>query len=88
MALALSTAHGAFYSAVLMAFYLPTALVLRMRSRSLAIAAVGQGEQQEAWLAKEGLGLSPFKEMTSLIITLAPLLAGGPATKLFGALSG
>ncbi|HTE41770.1 MAG TPA: hypothetical protein VK629_13135 [Steroidobacteraceae bacterium] len=88
MALSLSTAHGAFYSAVLMALYLPTALTLRMRSKSLAIAAVGGGEQQEAWLAKEGLSLSPFKEMTSLMITLAPLLAGGPVSKLFGALAG
>lgn len=89
MALALSTAHGAFFSAILMALYLPTALIMRLRTRSLAAQAVaGTSEQPEAWTAKVGLASSPFKEVANVIAAIAPLLAGGSISKVisvFGA---
>jgi len=88
MALALSTAHGSFFSAILVALYLPAAIVLRLRTKTIAVQAVaGTTEEPEAWLAKAGLKFSPIKEMVNLIAIIAPLLAGGSVAKLVGVLA-
>ena len=88
MALALSTAHGAFFSAILMALYLPTAFILRTRTKLLAEqAVVGTNEQPETWLEKSGFNSSPFKQLANVFATITPLLAGGTVAKLVGVLT-
>jgi hypothetical protein len=83
MALAVSIAHGAVFSAILLALYLPTALTLRLRSTWLATqATAGTTESPGTWLAKMGLELSPLQEVARLVVTVAPLLAGGSVAKL------
>jgi hypothetical protein len=89
MALALSTAHGAFFSAILIALYLPTVLILRGRAKSIATyAVVGTDEAPQAWLQKAGVDASPFKELANVFATIAPLLAGGTVAKIAAALAG
>ena len=83
MALAVSVAHGAVFSAILLSFYLPTAVTLRLRSTWLATqSTAGTTESPDAWLAKMGLELSPIQEVVHLFVTVAPLLAGGSVAKL------
>ena len=83
MALAVSVAHGAVFSAILLALYLPTALTLRLRSTWLATqSTAGTPETPGAWLAKMGLEFSPIQEVVHLFVTVAPLLAGGSVAKL------
>jgi len=83
MALAVSIAHGAVFSAILLGLYLPTALILRLRSTWLATeSTAGTTESSGAWLAKMGLELSPIQEIVRLFVTVAPLLAGGSVAKL------
>ena len=89
MAMALSTTHGAFFSAILMALYLPTALITRLRIKLLATYAVdGTDQEPETWLAKEGLSTSPFQELARVFVTIAPLIAGGSVAKLVEVLAG
>lgn len=89
IALALSTAHGAFFTAVLMSLYIPAAFILRFRANWLARHVVrGAAEERNAWLAKVGLGLSPFKELAGIFAAVAPLIAGGSVSKLIELLSG
>jgi len=89
IALALSTAHGAFFSAVLLSLYVPTAFVLRARARWLANHVVhGNAEERNAWLIKVGLGFSPFQELAGVLVTVTPLIAGGSVTKLIELLNG
>jgi hypothetical protein len=88
MALALSTAHGAFFSAILMALYLPSAFILRMRSRLIATQVVaGTTEQPDEWLKKMGFDSTPLKELAHLFATLTPLLAGGTVAKIVSVLA-
>jgi len=82
-ALAVSTAYGAFYTAILLGLYVPTALVMRLRATWLANrATAGTPENPEAWIARMQLAASPFQQLSHLFLTLAPLLAGGPLAKL------
>lgn len=85
MAQGVSTANGAFFSFLLLALYLPTAGILRLRGLELA----GEGAAEEETSAppgterrrrarEEGLVFSPFQELSHLLVALAPLLAGGP----------
>jgi hypothetical protein len=86
MALAVSTAHGAFYSAILVSLYVPSALIIRVRATLLANQeTAGTGESPEAWLLRARLAASPFQELARLFLTVAPLLAGGPFAKLVSA---
>ena len=89
IALALSTAHGAFFTAVLMSLYIPAAFVLRFRASWLAHQVVhGTAEERNAWLAKVGLSFSPFQELAGVFATVAPLIAGGSVAKLIELLNG
>ena len=82
LVLAVSAAHGAFYSAILLLLYLPAALILRVHANRLAIVAVRTpGAPRERWLARSGLATSPFQELAHLALAIAPLLAGGVFSK-------
>ena len=86
MALAVSAGYGAFYSALLVSLYVPTALIIRVRATLLANQETAcTGESPEAWLLRMRLAASPFQELGRLFLTVAPLLAGGPFAKLFSA---
>ncbi|HZF14589.1 MAG TPA: hypothetical protein VE046_01475 [Steroidobacteraceae bacterium] len=89
IALAVSTAYGAFYTGILASLYLPTAFLLRLRASRLADESVPDDtEKRDAWLAKSGLEFLPFREFGHLLVILAPLLAGGPLAKVIGAIGG
>ncbi len=89
IALAVSTAYGSFYTAILASVYLPTAFVLRSRANSLADESVaGTAEDHGAWLTKSGLRFLPFQEFGRLLVVLAPLIAGGPVAKVIGLVGG
>ena len=89
IALAVSTAHGAFFSAILMALYVPAAFVLRFRANWLAHHVIhGTAEERETWLNKVGLGFSPMQEIGGLLATVAPLIAGGSIAKVIELLHG
>jgi hypothetical protein len=89
IALAVSTAYGSFYTAILASIYLPTAFILRSRASSLADeSVVGSMEDHNGWLAKSGLRFLPFQEFGRLLVVLAPLLAGGPLAKVIGLVGG
>lgn len=87
MAQGLSTANGAFFCLLLLALYLPTAGLLRLRGLDLVeegeeetnmgkgVRPAGKRSQQAR---EEGLVFSPFQELTNLLVAFAPLLAGGP----------
>lgn len=80
MAHAVSTANGAFFSLLLLALYLPAAGVLRLRSLELledeSTGAAPAESRQRA--RDQGVLASPFQELSALLVTLGPLLAGGP----------
>jgi hypothetical protein len=89
IAIALSTAHGAFFTAILMSLYIPAAFILRYRANWLARQAVrGTAEEREAWMMKMGLTVSPFQEVAGLFATVAPLIAGGSVTRVLDMLNG
>lgn len=89
IALAVSMAHGAFFSGILASIYLPTAFIVRSHARSLAgKSVVGTREDPDAWLAKSGLRFSPFQEVGRLLVILAPLITGGSVAKVIGLFSG
>lgn len=89
IALAVSTAYGAFYTGILASLYLPTAFLLRSRASRLADEFVPDDtEKRDAWLTQSGLQFLPFKEFGHLLVILAPLLAGGPLAKVIGAIGG
>jgi hypothetical protein len=89
IALAVSTAYGAFYTGILASLYLPTAFILRLRARALSDeSVVGTTEDREAWLAKSGLQFSPLQEFNRLLVILAPLIAGGSVAKVISFLGG
>lgn len=86
IALAVSTAYGAFFTGVLASIYLPTAFLLRARAGALADgASVDNQQDRDGWLEKSGLKLVPLKEFAHLLAILAPLLAGGPLASVIGA---
>jgi hypothetical protein len=86
IALAVSTAYGSFYTAILASLYLPAAFILRSRASWLADESVaGSTEDHETWLTKSGLRFLPFQEFGRLLVILAPLIAGGPLAKVIGA---
>jgi hypothetical protein len=89
IAIALSTAHGAFFTAILMSLYIPAAFILRYRANWLARQVVrGTAEEREAWMTKMGLTFSPFQEVAGLFATVAPLIAGGSVTRVLDMLNG
>lgn len=88
-AVAVSVAHGAFYSAVLASIYLPTAFLMRSRANSLAKRSVSStDETSDAWLAKSGLRVSPFHEVGRVVAILAPLITGASIGKVIGLFGG
>ena len=90
IALSVSAAHGAFYTAILTSMYLPAALVLRSRASQLAHRALphGAADERDAWLTKAGLGSSPLKELMRVFAALSPLIAGGSLAKAIEVLTG
>jgi hypothetical protein len=89
IAVALSTAHGAFFTAILMSLYIPAAFILRFRANWLARHVIrGSAEERNAWLAKMGLAFSPLQEVAGLLATVAPLIAGGSITRVLDMLNG
>ncbi len=89
IAIALSTAHGAFFTAILIGLYIPAAFILRFRANWLARHVIrGSAEERNAWLAKMGLAFSPLQEVAGLLATVAPLIAGGSITRVLDMLNG
>lgn len=80
MAHGISAANGAFFSLLLLALYLPAAGILRLRGLALVreetAGPVPAEQRQQAF--DEGVLASPLQELSNLLITLGPLLAGGP----------
>jgi len=89
IASAVSTAHGAIFTGVLAALYLPAALLLRLRANALANTSGGaSNEEREKWLENSGLKFSPYQAIGRFFLALAPLIAGGSAATVIDLLKG
>lgn len=75
LSLSVSLFWGAAFTLMIIAFYLPAALLLRQRASAL-LAETGSPDSVMTWLKDHGLSLSPAEQMPQLAAMLAPLLAG------------
>jgi hypothetical protein len=82
-ATAISTSVGTVFSLVLIAAYLPLAILLRQR----AYRVVTPFARTEAWLGVHGFALQPTQQLSKVMLILSPLLAGGPVSYLITLLS-
>lgn len=83
-------ATGGLWSLFLLAIYVPTALILRVRFRGKAEAALptGGASERRQWLAAHDLDVSPVEQLKQLLATLGPLLSSLPLAGLFELLAG
>lgn len=85
---------GATYSALAVAWYLPTFLTLRAQANAIWEQRVARGEEPSTprgeWLAEHGFADGPLQRLPRLAALAAPLLAGpvGSALAEFGGSAG
>jgi len=85
----LAAGLGTVWTLVLLAIYVPAAMELRRRARTVAAAELPQAGPAERrdWLAKRELGVTALQHATRVVAILGPFLAGGPLApmmSLFG----
>jgi hypothetical protein len=80
---------GSFYSLLLAAIFLPAFVILRSSAEQLADKAKNgkPAAERSTWMAANAIESSFPKKLLSVLAVLAPLIAGGPATKLLEAIT-
>lgn len=74
---------GALWSLVLLAMYVPAALILDRRAWAVATARDGESPARQGWLEEEGLTSRWYGTLLRVTAILAPFLSSGPAAALF-----
>lgn len=80
----LSSLNGAFYSILLFTVFTPSLLHLRLLSLKLACLVCNEKsiQEQESWLLENSLIGSGLQQVISILLMLAPAMAGGPLSML------
>lgn len=79
-----SATAGTIWTLLILAFYLPAAMILRRRALTLAEAAEDGGEPDQIakWLAEQGMESTLWQQLARLGAIVSPFLMGGPLTAL------